>query len=186
MNFSAVILAGGKSSRMNRDKALLEIGGQTLLARQIELAQKIGAKEIFISSGAEKKYAEFNRRILTDTFSDAGPLAGIERALGAISTSLLLALAVDLPNLNPDLIQKLLRRCAENSGAIPRVNGEIEPLAAIYTKAAHSLSVKLLKERFNAAQNFAIRCVESGLATLVDLPASDKNLFTNWNSPSDI
>jgi hypothetical protein len=38
MNFSAVILAGGKSSRMGRDKALLEIGGQTMLARQIETA----------------------------------------------------------------------------------------------------------------------------------------------------
>jgi len=47
MNFSAVILAGGKSSRMGRDKAFLKIGGQTLLARQIQLARELGAARNF-------------------------------------------------------------------------------------------------------------------------------------------
>ncbi|HEY5345385.1 MAG TPA: NTP transferase domain-containing protein, partial [Verrucomicrobiae bacterium] len=60
MNFSAVILAGGKSSRMGRDKAFLEIGGTTLLARQIGLARELGAAEIFISGRAETDYSKFN------------------------------------------------------------------------------------------------------------------------------
>jgi hypothetical protein len=49
MNFSAIILAGGKSSRMGRDKAWLEVGGKTLLARQIELAGPLARSEVFIS-----------------------------------------------------------------------------------------------------------------------------------------
>src|SRR6266566_3753822 len=59
MNFSAVILAGGKSSRMGRDKAFIKVGGQPLLARQIQLAQTVGAKEIFISGREDVDYSNF-------------------------------------------------------------------------------------------------------------------------------
>jgi molybdopterin-guanine dinucleotide biosynthesis protein A len=58
MNFSAVILAGGRSSRMGRDKAWPKIDSQTLLARQITLVRELGAVEIFIFGRAEADYAE--------------------------------------------------------------------------------------------------------------------------------
>src|SRR5258705_13766374 len=89
MNFSAVILAGGKSSRMGRDKAWLEAGGQSLLARQIGLVRELGAAEVFISGRADADYSEFGCRVLQDKFPDAGPLAGIERALDATTSPLL-------------------------------------------------------------------------------------------------
>ena len=66
MNFGAVILAGGKSSRMGRDKAFLEIGGPSLLARQISLVRDIGAAEIFISGRKGVNYSGFNCCVLTD------------------------------------------------------------------------------------------------------------------------
>ena len=87
MIFSAVILAGGKSLRMGRDKAWLEIEGQTLLARQIALARETGAAEIFISGRADADYSAFGCPVLQDGFPDAVPLAGIERALDASSCS---------------------------------------------------------------------------------------------------
>src|SRR6516165_9757616 len=90
MNLSAVVLAGGKSSRMGRDKARLEIGGQPSLARQIQLVKEIGAGEVFISGRAGKNYEEFGCRVLFDQFRDAGPLAGIERAVAEASLSRLL------------------------------------------------------------------------------------------------
>lgn len=186
MNFDAVILAGGKSSRMNRDKAFLEIDGRTLLARQIELAHQVGAEKVFISGRAGKDYSGFNCPVLEDKFQNAGPLAGIERALDAASTPLVLVLAVDLPNLTGDLIRTIFPQCEENVGAIPRINGNLEPLAAFYPKAAHPLLMKLLGEKSNAVKHFATRCVASGLATFVDLPADNADLFVNWNSPVDL
>ncbi|MCL4790411.1 MAG: NTP transferase domain-containing protein [Verrucomicrobia bacterium] len=77
MNFSAVILAGGKSSRMGRDKAWLPLDGQPLLARQIELVRELTPKEIFISGLADTDYTSLGCPVLTDEFADAGPLAGI-------------------------------------------------------------------------------------------------------------
>ena len=186
MNFSAVILAGGKSSRMNRDKAFLEIDGSTLLARQIELARQAGAIKTFVSGRAGEDYSGFNCAVLEDKFQNAGPLAGIERTLGATSTSLVLVLAVDLPNLTGNLIRTIFSHCGQNTGAIPRINGKIEPLAAFYPKAAHPLLWKLLREKSNAVKDFAANCVASGLATFVDLPADNADLFANWNSPTDL
>ena len=186
MNFSAVILAGGKSSRMNRDKAFLEIDRKTLLARQIDLAREAGAIKTFISGHAGKDYSSFDCPVLVDKFQNAGPLAGIERALGATSTSLVLVLAVDLPNLTGNLIRTIFSHCQENTGAIPRINGKIEPLAAFYPKAAHPVLLKLLREKTNAVKDFATGCVASGLATFIDLPADDANLFANWNSTADL
>jgi molybdenum cofactor guanylyltransferase len=186
MNFDAVILAGGKSSRMNRDKAFLEIEGRTLLARQIELARQVGAKKIFVSGRAGKNYTGFHCPVLEDKFQNAGPLAGIERALDTASAPLVLVLAVDLPNLTGILIRKIFSHCGENTGVIPRINERIEPLAAFYPKAAHPLLLKLLGQKSNAVKNFAAACAASGLATFIDLPADNADLFVNWNSTTDL
>lgn len=186
MKFDAVILAGGKSSRMNRDKAFLNVDGRTLLARQIELVRLAGAAKIFISGRSGKDYAGFNCPVLEDKFQDAGPLAGIERALGAATTPLLLVVAVDLPNMTGDLLATLFSRCRENAGAIPQIEGKIEPLVAFYPKAAYPLLMKFLGEKSNAVKDFATGCAGSGLATIIDLPADHANLFVNWNSPEDM
>ena len=186
MNFSAVILAGGKSSRMGRDKAFVEIGGQILLARQIQLVREIGACEIFISGRADADYSAFGCPVLKDKFPDAGPLAGIERALDALSSPLLLALAVDLPDMSAGWLRQLAARCSENSGAVPRVNGSLEPLAAFYPKAALLLAVSLLNENSNAVKHFAERCAQARLVNFVDVAADEARFFLNCNSPADL
>ena len=186
MNFSAVILAGGKSSRMGRDKAFLEIDGQTLLARQIETVRAAGATEVFISGRAGTDYSAFDGRVITDHFPDAGPLAGIEAALAATSNPVLLVLAVDMPGMTLDLLHRLVAFCTATTGAIPRVNGVTEPLAAIYPKTARAAAEKMLGRQSFAVKDFAALCVQSGLAFFVDLPAADSASFKNCNLPADL
>lgn len=147
MKFSAVILAGGKSSRMGRDKALLEVDGQPLLARQVQLARNAGADDVFISGRVGADYAAFNCRVLRDRLNDSGPLAGIESALAATTTPLLLVLAVDMPDMSVDLLRHLAMHCTETTGSIPRVRGASEPLAAFYPKAALRLLAQLVDAR---------------------------------------
>ena len=186
MNFSAVILAGGKSSRMGRDKAFLEIGGQTLLARQIKLARETGAEGVFISGCTDADYSAFGCRVLHDKFAEAGPLAGIERALAASDSPLLLVLAVDLPEMNVEFLRRLAAHCAKDSGAISRVMENIEPLAAFYPKTAQPLAETLLRAGKNAVAGFAEQCNRAGLARFVDLTASDARYFVNLNTPADL
>ena len=184
MNFSAVILAGGKSSRMGGDKAFLEIGGQTLLTRQIQLVRDAGAAEVFISGREGVDYSTSGCRVLTDKFPDAGPLAGIERALDAASTPWLLVLAVDLPEMTVELLQELLAGCRENRGVVPCVTGNLEPLAAVYPSAARRLAAELLAGENFAVKHFAARCEVMGLIVRQE-PTVAAFFFQNWNSPSD-
>ena len=90
MKFSAVILAGGKSIRMGRDKAWLPLDGQPLLARQIAVVRELDPVELFISGRNDTDYSSLGYPVLQDAFPDAGPLAGIaadtraEAALAAL------------------------------------------------------------------------------------------------------
>jgi molybdopterin-guanine dinucleotide biosynthesis protein A len=188
VSFSAVILAGGKSSRMGQDKAFMEIGGETLLARQIRLAREAGVDEVLISGRTNVDYSSFGCRVLRDRLQDTGPLGGIERGLATASSPLLSVLAVDMPRMTREFLERLFAQCKDGVGIIPRVNGEIEPLAAVYPKAALELVEKLLSVPGQAARAsaFAKDCVSCGLARFVDLTESEAHFFGNWNSPHDL
>jgi molybdopterin-guanine dinucleotide biosynthesis protein A len=184
MIFDAVILAGGKSSRMGQDKALLEVGGQSLLARQIALVREVGAGEVFVSGRAGVDYSGFDCPVLVDKFPDAGPLAGIERALDASSSPLLLVLAVDMPAMNAAMLGRLLASCTTVHGVIPRTKDGIEPLAAIYPKAAlDKLRVELQQGKSPGVRWFAQECVTAGLAQFMDVSDADAECFVSANSP---
>ena len=186
MNFSAVILAGGKSSRMGRDKAWLEIGGQTLLARQIQLAREVGAEEIYISGRENADYSGPGCHVLRDGFHDIGPLAGIERALDATTAGLVLVLAVDLPQMSAEFLHGLAEDCSEMRGAVPKLANHIEPLVAFYPKSAHKLATAQITAGRFAAKDFARQCVQLGLARFIELETGASGLFMNWNSPADL
>ena len=186
MSFSAVILAGGKSSRMGRDKAFLELGGQTLLERQIALAEEAGAGEVFISGREGADYSRFSCPVIKDKVQDAGPLAGIESALGMISSPLLLVLAVDLPEMNAMFLRSLFSQCQNGMGAIPCVCGQVEPLAAFYPRTAKMFAESLLRDENNSVTFLARHCVQSKLARFVECGDHERKFFANWNSPAEI
>jgi molybdopterin-guanine dinucleotide biosynthesis protein A len=185
--FSAVILAGGKSSRMGRDKAFVEVGGSSLIARQIALVGDVGAGEVFISGREDVDYSAFGCRVLVDEFSDAGPLAGIERALDASSSPLVLVLAVDMPAMNSPMLRRLLASCTAVRGVIPRTKDGIEPLAAIYPKAAlNTLKRELQQGKSPGVRWLAQECVAAGLAQFVDVSDADVESFVSVNSPEEL
>jgi len=186
MKFSAVILAGGKSSRMGRDKAFLEMDGQTLLARQIETVCAAGATEVFLSGRAEVDYSASGLPVLLDRFSDAGPLAGIHAALAAARQPLLLVLAVDLPAMNAMFLRSLTLASVAGGGVIPRVAGQMEPLAALYPCSALATIEQLLLQNNFSVRQFAEACVTAGLARFEEVPADVASLFKNVNSSADL
>jgi molybdenum cofactor guanylyltransferase len=186
MKFSAVILAGGRSRRMGQDKAWLLLDGKALLAHQVELARALGAEKVFISGRSNTDYDAFGCAVLRDRLPNAGPLSGLESALTAISTPLLLVLAVDMPRMTASPLQTLLACCTETRGAVPRFGEHTEPLAAIYPKSALPMVRESLGNIRYAARNFAGRCIELGLVTFIDLPEEYSACFANWNSPADV
>jgi molybdopterin-guanine dinucleotide biosynthesis protein A len=185
MRFSAVILAGGRSSRMQRDKAFLPCRGMTLLARQVGLVRELAPAEIFVSGRAETDYGAFGLPVLLDRFTDLGPLAGVERALAESQCPLLLVLAVDLPDMKADFLRGLAARCRAGSGVVPRTGQGLEPLAAFYPRAMQPIAAAVLAEGRPAMAEFVRRGVQAGLVDECPCPPADSAYFANWNVPED-
>jgi molybdopterin-guanine dinucleotide biosynthesis protein A len=185
MRFSAVILAGGRSSRMQRDKAFLPCRGTTLLARQVELVRSLAPAEILISGRVDADYGALGLPVLLDRFTDLGPLAGVERALGEAHGPLLLVLAVDLPDMTADFLRGLAARCRAGVGVVPRTRLGLEPLAAFYPTSMHPIAAAMLCEERAAMTEFIRRGVEAGRLQEYVCPPADEACFRNWNEPED-
>lgn len=130
---SGFVLAGGKSSRMGRDKAFLELGGRTLLAQALEKVRAVTANTWIV--GSATKFAGFGP-VVEDVFPACGPLGGIQAALTATSTDLNLVTAVDMPFLQLDFLNYLIAqaRASHAMVVVPRAGGGLQPLCAVYRK----------------------------------------------------
>ena len=140
---SAFVLAGGKSSRMGTDKALVMLQGHSLLAIALDNARAVTPSVQIV--GDRSKYETFGP-VIEDIFPECGPLAGIHAALRASQTELNVILAVDVPFVSPALLEYVLSR-ARNSDAVVTVPcaGGLQPLCAVYRRAFADLAEKALR-----------------------------------------
>ena len=180
--FAAVVLAGGRSTRMGMEKALLaDRTGRTMLARQLALLEKLRPAELLLSARHEQVLPKTDvsvRRL--DDDGRAGPLGGIVAALQNISCDRLLAIAVDLPLLDESVLQFLLRA---NGGVVPQVNGRLEPLVAVYPRRWLPEAVDALAQGTWSLQRLLTTAIRAGTFSMLQF--SDPRPFLNWNRPHD-
>jgi molybdenum cofactor guanylyltransferase len=186
--FAGFILAGGRSSRMGRDKAMLEIDGVTMLERAIDLVRRSGLEPAIVGSFDETPRGASVREI-PDDWPGAGPLGGIATALHGTRTTSNLVIACDMPYLTPGWLEFLLRRAraSDHIDAIVPMNVRgPEPLCAVYHQRA--------EPRIRQALESGIRKITDALAELqIDYVErdewkafdSDGLLFKNMNRPAD-
>lgn len=183
--WTGVILAGGQSSRMGRDKALLEVDGTTLLDRAVHLLRP-HAREILVI-GDPAKYAPPHAEVIADEQPGLGPLAGIVTALKRARYVRLLVLACDMPNLNDRLLIHLKQGLTGDIDAVvPRHGTYVEPLAAAYHRhALDAFTDQLAKGHGRMTE--ALGRIHTAYVDLV--PGSEgwpADLFRNLNAPTDL
>lgn len=184
--WAAVVLAGGQSRRMGRDKALLSVGGRTLLEHQLDRLRALRPAELFVAARRAETYVSFGTSVLADRFPGQGPLAGIQRALEVMKAPLLLVLGVDLPAVEPEFLRYVLAAASPGQGVVPCDQDRIEPLVAVYPKEAESLARRRLESGQNHARAFVLECAQTGLVRLVQVPGKWASCFANWNRPEDM
>ena len=183
LSFSAVLLAGGRSSRMGRDKALLPLaGGQLLWERQLSILQALGPAELLIS-GPERAGFAATARVIADRKPGLGPLAGIAAALVAATHPLVVVLAVDLPGMTTEYLGQLLRASLPARGTVPENQGFYEPLAAVYPRASAEIAARRLAGPDRSLQQFVRAAISAGQLTAHPILPPERHLFTNWNYP---
>ena len=132
---SAVLLCGGRSSRMGADKAQLVWEGRTLLER-IAAGLKPQVSAVYLGTGAQPKYEELGLPCLLDRGPDLGPLAGLEAALVGSATPWVLLVACDLPGLSPEVTARLFAAPQPGDQVVQFGSLEApEPLCALYHRS---------------------------------------------------
>jgi len=108
---AGLVLAGGKSSRMGQDKALLQLNNETLLARNSRILSQAGCDQVFISGDSQGNRQQQNA--IADKVNDLGPVGGILSVIELLladNYQWLVIVAVDMPNLTPSLLDPLFNQ----------------------------------------------------------------------------
>ena len=196
------VLAGGRSSRMGQDKALVELAGRTLVEHALDILQRAGLTPQI--AGARTDLSRFAPVIPDETGqSGQGPLAGVCAALSACRSRLAVFLPVDLPLISPGLIEYLVHHAVVTEAAVTVVSvaGFIQTFPAVVDRAAMpSLQTCLHSEDRNCLKAFrsAAGVLPGGFSALPlellvqagqvrhPLGLHPSQWFLNVNSPRDL
>jgi molybdenum cofactor guanylyltransferase len=187
-DIAAFILAGGQSSRMGRDKAMLEIDGVTMLDRTIALMRGVRIKPAVVGAPQVFARAATALGVIEDEWPGAGPLGGIASALRASQLPWNLVVACDLPYLTREWLEFLLARGLRSTAdaVVPMNEGGPEPLCAMYAKSAEAPLVKA----FESGGRGVIQGLTHIRVEYLELREwkgfdSEGLLFKNMNAPAD-
>ena len=144
---SAVVLAGGKSSRLGADKSLLLLDGRPLIARTIQVLSTLSDDLIVVTNTPERlEPLGLAANLVTDERPGEGSLMGIYSGLKAARHPYALVVACDMPFLNPPLLRYMLSMVPGYDVIIPRLAGMLEPLHAVYGRTCLPWMARLLDE----------------------------------------
>jgi len=137
LDISCVILGGGRSLRLGRDKAQERVNGKSLLERVVSTLIAFKS-DIIIVISKEQTLSEFEDhpelRVATDIYPGKGPLGGIYTALRMSNSFYNLVVACDMPFLNQDLLHYMISLAEDSDLVVPRLGSMVEPLHAVYSQ----------------------------------------------------
>jgi len=137
-SMTSIVLAGGKGTRLGKDKLLQVVGDRPLLQRVIDSLSPISQRILVVTAQGQKRPAiQATQTIVApvpDIYPEKGALGGIYAGLSASDSQHSLVVAADMPFLNSDLLQHLISVAIDFDVVMPRLNGGIEPLHAVYSR----------------------------------------------------
>jgi molybdopterin-guanine dinucleotide biosynthesis protein A len=181
---AAVVLAGGRSSRMGRPKALLPFGGETLIERVLRRLRPLVGESVVVAAPGQELPA-LPCLILRDRTPHLGPVAGLAAGLAAVSAPRAFVTSCDAPFLEPGLIAWMLSEAADWDVLVPEWEGRLHPLHAVYASSLGARYQQLLdrggRRPVDLYPTLRVRVVSADEVARFD-PGG--RTFLNLNSPA--
>lgn len=183
---SGFVLAGGKSTRMGQDKAVLDLNGRTLLEHALAVLRQVCPNVAIL--GRQERYGDL-ATVYEDVFPECGPLGGIHAALSNSQTEYNLIIAVDTPFLLPRFLSHLAERAAASGAVVttPEIDHYPQPLCTVYSLAFRPIAEQALRSGcykitplFPPGQTLVLK--EAELREF----AFGAEMFENLNTPEDM
>jgi len=176
-----VILAGGESRRMGRDKALLPWRGRPVIAHVASALREV-ASELLLSTNDLSRFAFLSIRSVADRYPGQGPLAGLHAAMVATDCPLLLVAACDMPRIRPCFLRRMIASAEGYDAVVPHdARGRPHPLCAVYRRNWLSCLETCLDHRRNkvldllATPGFRVRRLDPADGGFSDLDLINLN-----------
>ena len=181
MKITGIILAGGLSSRMGKDKSFIQLDEHKMIEKIIALIRPF-CDELLISAN-KNKYKDFGYEIIKDKHKRIGPLGGIISCLNESSHELNIIISCDTPNISGKTILKLLQESKNYDITLPCYNNRCEPLIAVYNRNC----VEKLELMANSS-SYKLQTIINNLnSNIIHFEESDKvEEFININSKKDL
>ncbi len=185
---SALILAGGKSSRMGQDKALVPWNEIPMLTRVCQIASQC-CHQVYLLTPWQERYQDIvtqNCRFLLESNPGQGPLVGLADGLSQINTDWVLLLACDLPSLDANIIQNWIARLIELPtdvlAFVPRQGEMWEPLCGFYRRESLPELQKFIQQGGRSFQSWLSQIPTQA----IPVSEQEKNMLFNCNTPTDL
>lgn len=179
-DITAIILAGGKSSRMGEDKGLMLFEGLPMVEHVINTVKQLTDKVIIIAN--DKQYEQFGVPVYEDIEKEKGPLAGIITGLSVSKTDLNWVISCDAPKVSGELLAELARAIEDYDAVVPVYYEKVHPLIATYRKSA----LNVLKEQLALNRFKVILANEALNVKRLNVNGFDEANFRNINTKGDL
>lgn len=180
---TAIILAGGKSSRMLQDKGLVYLNDKMMIEYVIEKVKRVTSQIIIITQNPQ--YNKLGYCCFKDRFKDKGPLAGIYTGLIHSYTQKNLVLGCDTPFISENILQELINNSRKEDVLITEHEGKKEPLFAVYDKTCIPHFHARLKQG-NLKITDALQGLKTAVINFDNKNWISDNEFANINTPEEL
>ena len=175
------IMLGGPSKRMGTDKALVTLGGKTLLDRAVETWNHYGAGvQLSVGAPERKALAPAGTLAVADIYPDRGPLAGLHAGLRACTTRWMLLVGVNFPFLTPAQADTLVDAIGDADACVYTMDGVPQPLFGVYRKRCMSFAETMMLNGDYDIRNLL------NWANTVYIPLEDTAPFRSVDTPADL
>lgn len=192
-DISGIILSGGKSSRLGRDKSFIKFGDRTLIEITVGLMKSV-FENVIISTNSINEYSFLNCPLVEDKYKNAGPLAGIYSALLNSQSEKNFVISCDVPLMNQQMIEYFIKYDSNKDIIISKASGYLQPLVGIYKQSVLPIILKLLHQPVNQCNEIKknislhslIKLANTEIIDITSLPFYTEELFFNLNTHEDL
>lgn len=186
MDASIIILAGGKSSRMRRDKAFVTVGGVSLIERIVARVTR-HFREVIIVTNRPEAFAHFHVTVVRDIIPGLGPLSGMHAGLMSSTSYYNLVVACDMPFVSTKLAALMLAEAPGYDVVIAATDDGLQPLHGIYSKNCLPVIERALtqgtKKITDIYPQVIVKVLRADQLAAWEIPS---RVFFNVNTPADL
>lgn len=183
---TGIVLAGGKSSRYGRNKALVEMKGIRLIDRVVGVMGSVFQRLLLVTN-TPHEYAYLGIPMVEDIIKGLGPIGGIYTGLKTISDPAGFFVACDMPFINPHLIRRMIEVSPGYDAVVPRLGWKIEPLHALYNTSCLPFIEENIKsgkyQVITVYDNLRVRYLSEEEIRRFDI---ELKTFINVNKPNEL